>query len=362
MPKSGNFILAAFAVIFSLAAISDACSTLGFSKETGYLVAKSYDWGQGHGTAVTNLSGMEKTGLKYWKDDQPAKWKSRFGSLTFNQHGREFPLGGMNEAGLVVEIMWLPETKAPDLDQRDSVNELEWIQYQLDQFETTEQVRQASSKFRLSRVFATVHYMVCDKGGDCASFEYLPDDQGKGKLEVLNAGPGSPAALTNRPYTQMLSAWKQWNPQNALPFGEGSEARFIRGSTFIENFDPAKMDPIDHAFAALQSVGGTSLSKFHIVYEPLTGVVHFRTLGFRDIKVVDLKKLDLVCSRAQEKSKFLEMNQAGAGDASGRFFAYTEKANEDLVRAGLSPLLWVLPKSTLSLLADHPKDQVCTNR
>jgi penicillin V acylase-like amidase (Ntn superfamily) len=27
--------------------------------------------------------------------------------VTFNQYGRNFPSGGMNEAGLVIELMWL---------------------------------------------------------------------------------------------------------------------------------------------------------------------------------------------------------------------------------------------------------------
>jgi penicillin V acylase-like amidase (Ntn superfamily) len=40
----------------------------------------------------------------------PAKWVSRYGSVTFNQYGCENPTGGMNEAGLVVEQMWLDES------------------------------------------------------------------------------------------------------------------------------------------------------------------------------------------------------------------------------------------------------------
>ena len=35
----------------------------------------------------------------------PASWVSKYGSVTFNQYGRELPTGGMNEAGLVVETI-----------------------------------------------------------------------------------------------------------------------------------------------------------------------------------------------------------------------------------------------------------------
>ena len=40
----------------------------------------------------------------------------KYGAIFFNQFGREFPMGGMNEAGLVVELMWLDETVFPSPD------------------------------------------------------------------------------------------------------------------------------------------------------------------------------------------------------------------------------------------------------
>lgn len=34
---------------------------------------------------------------------------SKYGSITFNQYRKEFPIGGMNEKGLVIEALWLNE-------------------------------------------------------------------------------------------------------------------------------------------------------------------------------------------------------------------------------------------------------------
>jgi choloylglycine hydrolase len=34
-------------------------------------------------------------------DGKTISWISKYGSITFNQYGREFPTGGMNEKGLV---------------------------------------------------------------------------------------------------------------------------------------------------------------------------------------------------------------------------------------------------------------------
>ena len=38
---------------------------------------------------------------------QPARWTSKFGSVTFNQYGKDNPMGGVNERGLVIEVMEL---------------------------------------------------------------------------------------------------------------------------------------------------------------------------------------------------------------------------------------------------------------
>jgi len=52
----------------------------------------------------------------------------------------EFPLGGMNEAGLIVETMVLEDTQYPSPDSRPEVETLQWVQYQLDNFSTIEAV------------------------------------------------------------------------------------------------------------------------------------------------------------------------------------------------------------------------------
>ena len=65
-------------------------------------------------------------------DGNTISWVSQYGSITFNQYGKEFPTGGMNEKGLVVELMWLDGTIYPQPDERPAIGVLQWIQYQLD--------------------------------------------------------------------------------------------------------------------------------------------------------------------------------------------------------------------------------------
>ena len=67
-------------------------------------------------------------------------WTSKYGSITFNQYGREFAHGGMNEAGLVIELMWLQETQYPGPDDRFGLDCLQWVQYHLDTSATVAEV------------------------------------------------------------------------------------------------------------------------------------------------------------------------------------------------------------------------------
>ena len=58
-------------------------------------------------------------------------------------------MGGMNEAGLVVETMMLEETEYPSPDSRPGIEILQWIQYQLDNFSTIEEVIASHSQIRI---------------------------------------------------------------------------------------------------------------------------------------------------------------------------------------------------------------------
>src|SRR5688572_1406395 len=110
-----RFFVAIVFVLFATAA--DACTTFC----TRGLFGRNYDFEIGDGMVVVNKRGMRKQS----NTAVPASWTSRFGSVTFNQYGRDNPTGGMNEQGLVVELMWLDGTRYPRPDARPEVGTLE---------------------------------------------------------------------------------------------------------------------------------------------------------------------------------------------------------------------------------------------
>src|SRR5258708_28633340 len=130
------------ALIFSVALASllgvinaFPCTTFVMQGDGHIYFGRNLDWDWESGLVIVNQRNIKKTAV-VMPGNAPAQWTSKYGSVTFNQFGQEMPYGGMNEAGLVVENMWLDETKYPAPDSRPSINLLQWIQYQLDNCRT----------------------------------------------------------------------------------------------------------------------------------------------------------------------------------------------------------------------------------
>ena len=113
MKISKYFLLAVGIILLLFSAEGIACTTFCLQNNGDWIYGRNYDWFIEHCLIVVNKHGVEKTALT---EDNPAQWVSKYGSITFNQYGREFPLGGMNEAGLVIECMWLIHTEYPHSD------------------------------------------------------------------------------------------------------------------------------------------------------------------------------------------------------------------------------------------------------
>jgi hypothetical protein len=172
-----------------------ACTAALIERGTERVVVKSYDWRDGSGFAVFNPVGNTKKALLLRPSGKPHTWTAKHASLTMNQHGPQFPVSGMNDAGLVVETLWLAASRYPETDKRPVINELQFVQWLLDSFASTAGVLGALPSVRVVPIAAKVHWLVCDKSGACASIEYLD-----GKL-VTHSGPQMQRpALTNHPY------------------------------------------------------------------------------------------------------------------------------------------------------------------
>ncbi len=132
------------------------CTLFQLVDQDNFVIGKNYDVPTGTGLLFTNHRHLQKTAL-ILPPDTPVQWISQFGSITFSQVGKEFPVGGMNEMGLVVEQSTLWGTVYPDPDDRPAIRELQWIQFMLDTCDSVQAVLQAAQTIRIAQADAPLH-------------------------------------------------------------------------------------------------------------------------------------------------------------------------------------------------------------
>ena len=279
-----------------------ACTTFLLQGGGALFFGRNLDWYWEDGIVVVNPRNMQKTSFVL-PGNTPAKWLSHYGSVTFNQFGREMPFGGMNEAGLVVENMWLDETEYAAADSRPAVNLLQWIQYQLDTCRTVAEVISNDANIRIepppvsAKSLARIHYLVCDSTGDMATIEFL-----KGAM-VCHHGDSLPLhALANDPYADSVAYARAHTLPDKLPTrlrDLSSYARFNCAATRASRFKPTAPDKdLAYAFATLDQVAQGDFTVWSIVYDIQAKKVHFRTHKNPQTRVLALASLDFSCASA----------------------------------------------------------------
>jgi penicillin V acylase-like amidase (Ntn superfamily) len=346
---SGALLL--LAALAGSARDAPACTTFCYRADRELLFGRNYDWDVGDGLVLTNKRGVEKTSMPP-AGQPPMRWTSRFGSVSFNQYGRELPTGGMNEAGLTVDLMWLDETRYAAPDGRPTIGALEWIQYQLDRSERIDEVLKSSAGLRIDSN-APLHFLVCDRTGACATIEIL-----NGRL-VAHSGPSLPVpVLTNSTYDQSLRFLNATGDRGSQVAGPGSLQRFARAAGLLHSAGKAQGEAaVSSAFSILDQVAQGSHTQWSIVYDLQRRRIHFRTLANRAVRRLDLTAFDFSC---RTPVKMLDIN-AGTGDVTRSFVEYRAEANRELVRRTFqkTPFLAGTPPEAVAAIAEHPDATVC---
>jgi len=307
------FILSQVTVIY-------ACTTFFINKNGQMVFGRNYDWITDAGMICTNLKSLSKTSMKT-ENEETISWVSQYGSITFNQYGKEFPTGGMNEKGLVVELMWLDGTEYPANDNRPAVGVLQWIQYQLDNCATIDELISTDKKLRISPTGTTpLHYLVADANGNVATIEFL-----NGKM-VVHRGSNLPfTVLTNNTYDESVKAYK-----NSSTNGNSSLERFGQACNLIQQLKAGNnMKPvIDYAFDILGEVSQGNYTKWSIVYDITNKTIQFKTNRFKQVKTVSFSSFDFNCSST---AKVWDMNQTGNGSINNLFENFSTTINKRIV-------------------------------
>lgn len=320
MKKLAAFLLAAFSIT-----VVSACTTFCINKDGHIVFGRNYDWVTGAGIVNSNLRGLFKTSLVS-TDAATISWVSKYGSLTFNQYGKEFPTGGMNENGLVVELMWLDGTTYPKADDRPGVRGLQWIQYQLDNSGSVEEVIASDTRVRINERATPLHFLVADAKGNVATIEFID-----GRMMVHQDKDLPFPVLTNNTYEYSSQIANRAIAKHVDGFpSDNSLDRFVKACGMVKKFRETdiKVPITDYAFTILDKVSQGNFTKWSIVYDITSKEIHFRTDANRDIKKIRFAAFEFACSKSP---KMFNMNQDLKGDISNLFTKTDTRLKEKLI-------------------------------
>ena len=331
----GTKVVFTVAVMIIMHVSGYACTTFIVGERNSQLFGRNYDWGFGDGYVIVNKRGVYKAAFKSRIDGdngQPATWTSRFGSVTFNQYGQEFPTGGMNEAGLVVETMALLSTKYPAPDSRPYLpNAQLWRQYLLDTCSSVRDVIESDSRVRISSDASKgigIHLLILDREGNAAIIEFL-----EGRTVVYTDASLPVRALTNDTYQESL----EYRKSGTFPMMDpsGSIERFTTAAGLVQGHTTTRSRPsLEQAFDILDRVA-SHRTRWRIVYNNRGMKIHLRTDGNARIRTIDVARFDFSC---KTPVKALNINDNLAGDVTQNFRDYDPETNMELVKTSFVKL------------------------
>jgi penicillin V acylase-like amidase (Ntn superfamily) len=334
------WISMALFVLFTFIALHEtkACTRVMYQGPNGTIItARSMDWKT---EIPVNLwifpRGMERDGHV---GSNSIHWKSKYGSIVasaFNIASAD----GMNEKGLVANILWLAESEYPKFDTNGNQKGLAisaWVQYVLDNFATVEETVNefqkeefviVSTEIPGTQIFGTLHLAISDASGDNAIFEYIG-----GKLIIHH--DKSYNVMTNSPsFDQQLTLnnyWKGIPGTIMLPGTNRAADRFVRASYYIDAIP--KTDNTRIAVASVFSVirncsvpygisskdePNISSTRWRAVSDQKNLVYYFETVLTPNTFWVDIKKIDFN-EGAPARRLDLEHFESYTGDALNSF-------------------------------------------
>ena len=287
-----------------------ACTIFTLNHNGGHYIARSFDWDYGDGVVLVNPRGMNKGSLLFDEELTPIKWVSKYGSVTLNQAADEFPMSGMNEAGLTIDVLVLSKSKFPKKFIKPVLNEVQWIQFLLDTAATVDEAQAQAEKVQISPFAEKVHYMICDAGSNCAVFEYLD-----GAMVVSRYTRDQKQIIANDKFSETID----YNKMTARPKAAYDHLNTEVGTTA----------PVEYMLNGLEKVHLSS-TQWQMVYS-----VNDRTISFRNrnqnrtMKIIDLKKMNFECKVSKT---YIDIHSQEPGDISGLLSIYPRSRNDELLR------------------------------
>lgn len=306
-----------------------ACTAFFIDHGGHRIMGANMDWPSGEGMVVINKRGFSKTAVTDpAKALNPVGWTSRYGSVTFNLYGVDWPWAGINEAGLAAGGLILRQAEYPVLDDRPSIFFLQWLQYQLDNFGSVREVLDHLPKIRIRPVIGGngVHHFFCDRTGDAAVIEFLD-----GQARVYHGDNLPVRVMANDPYGPSLAYLKKFDGFGGdYPISTSNlpQDRFVRAADGLVRFASADSDAaVAYAFGLLETTAVRShreyATQWQIAFDLIGRRIYYHTRDNPRRRKIDMAGFDFSC---RDRVRMRDIHLPETGDGSG-FKEYRAEEN-----------------------------------
>ncbi len=289
------------------------------------------------GLVFINPRGIFKTGKTWSELTTPEKlnpsslcWISRYGSVTINNFGRDFPDGGMNEAGLFIWEM-NEDAEYPKGDSFPKLNQMNWMQYILDNFSSVKEVVQGALEMEIDGW--GWHFFVGDGEGNTAAVAFV-----NGKA-VVETGENMPVpALFNTPYKrelELLKYYKGFGGNYEPDINDPKVPRFVRSAVLMENYQPEK-NAVDYGFYMLKTLRVNDDPEWSVIFDVPEKKVYFRTRLNPEIKMLAMNEINF--SNSQPVS-LLNIDEKEGGNVLPRFQKFSNQMVRNFTTSQMFPIL-----------------------
>ena len=319
-PKLAAALLLSTSFLFS--ATAQACTRFVYQGAGEQIITgRSMDWKSDIGSNIWVFPrGMKRSGEA---GPNSIEWTSKYGSVITSAYDIA-TTDGMNEEGLVANVLWLMESQYPEYDgETPGLSLAAWAQYVLDNFATVEEAVTALEKKPYTIVtadvpgedrLATLHLSISDATGDSAIIEYID-----GKQVIHHSRDYQ--VMTNSPtFEQQLalnSYWEQIGGTVMLPGTNRASDRFARASFYV-NAIPQTNDPLEAIAGAFSVIRNASVplgistpdqpnissTRWRTVSDQGNKLYFFESVMTSNVFWTDLTKLDL----SAETGKVLKLD------------------------------------------------------
>lgn len=333
--------LATTTAVAALAAPLDAfaCTRfVYFGADDQVITARSMDWKVDVGTNLWLFPrGMERSGNA---GENSITWTSKYGSVIASAYDIA-TTDGMNEEGLVANVLWLVESEYPPEDSdKPGLTIAAWAQYVLDNFATVAEAVDALKDEPFVVVtdavpgetrLATLHLSLSDAGGDSAIIEYIDGKQvihHDRSYQVMTNSPAFEKQLALNDY------WDQIGGTVFLPGTNRAADRFARAS-FYANAIPKFENPntsVAGAFSVIRNVSvpygistpeepNISSTRWRTVADQKRKLYFFESVLTPNVFWVDIKQVDFSAETGKTMKLDLgpEQSNIHSGDATADF-------------------------------------------